>query len=413
MPLSGSIVRLHLAVALLGAVSVAQAWAQDSPPAFFAYPQVPREYRLTPIAGQPPYTFLLTYPTPFPSGYPENDLVRAFYFLPARANGAQPMPAAIVLHVWKSRDAGMEKRLCKRLANEGIAALLVVLPYHLERTPAGYKTGRLMVTSDPDQIVRSFRQAAGDVSAALDWLMQRPEIDSQRIALVGLSLGGVVTLLESRLDTRIHDAVSMVGSGDLSHILWRALPTWRVKRQMQKNGIDEAQLASALEVIDPLTYIHLNPSLKLLMVNAEHDIVIPDSSALKTWEASGRPPIVWLDTGHYSTFLHEGLLFGQVVKHLTEEFGLPIPPEQTRWPSGVIRIGLLGDRKDRIQLGVSTDLASLDPGNKWAIDAALTDRGLSAGLALRAGEHFSLRLATPIGEGMPAFRLGWNWYINF
>jgi len=39
---------------------------------------------------------------------------------------------------------------------------------------------------------------------------------------------------------------------------------------------------------------------RVLIIAGKVDEVVPPSSTLVLWEASGRPPIRWFDCGHYS-----------------------------------------------------------------------------------------------------------------
>jgi hypothetical protein len=51
---------------------------------------------------------------------------------------------------------------------------------------------------------------------------------------------------------------------------------------------------------DPLTYAEGMRGKHVLMMAGRVDEVIPPSAATALWEAAGKPPLRWLDCGHYS-----------------------------------------------------------------------------------------------------------------
>ncbi|MGW7486264.1 CocE/NonD family hydrolase [Streptomyces sp. NPDC054786] len=59
-----------------------------------------------------------------------------------------------------------------------------------------------------------------DVSAVIDWALARTPADRQRIGMVGLSLGGGLTLMGAAFDPRIKAVAAMSGWGDLTDSLY-------------------------------------------------------------------------------------------------------------------------------------------------------------------------------------------------
>lgn len=91
--------------------------------------------------------------------------------------------AAVILVHGLSADNRQVKFIADSLNQRGFAALRLDVRGH------GNSTGRF-----PHENPDSFCIAANDVRGALVWLRGRPEIDSTRIGLVGLSLGGGAVL---------------------------------------------------------------------------------------------------------------------------------------------------------------------------------------------------------------------------
>ena len=61
-----------------------------------------------------------------------------------------------------------------------------------------------------------------------------------------------------------------------------------------------------------------------MMFNARRDEVIPADATLAFWDAAGRPPIEWLNCGHYGAVLHLPRLFVDVLDHLRATPSKPI-----------------------------------------------------------------------------------------
>jgi hypothetical protein len=66
------------------------------------------------------------------------------------------------------------------------------------------------------------------------------------------------------------------------------------------SGRTKADLKALTAPLDPLTYADRLVGKRLLIMAGNVDEVVPPSAARALWEASGKPPIRWLDCGHYS-----------------------------------------------------------------------------------------------------------------
>ena len=99
--------------------------------------------------------------------------------------GKGPFPAVIVLHGCGGRGAS-QLYWAKRLNGWGYAALI---PDSMP--PRGVKR-----VCEPDaQALVTPRDRVGDVGSAIAWLRARPEIDPNRIAVLGLSHGGATAVI--------------------------------------------------------------------------------------------------------------------------------------------------------------------------------------------------------------------------
>ena len=102
----------------------------------------------------------------------ENNVVHAEYFAPV---GFGPKrPGVIVLHILGA-DFPLSRYMAARMADRGIAALFVKLPYYGERRPPGRgAASRRFLSTDIERTVTSMRQAVVDVRRAACWLAASP-----------------------------------------------------------------------------------------------------------------------------------------------------------------------------------------------------------------------------------------------
>lgn len=266
--------------------------------------RVPEPFRLAaaeftyvrePIREEPAYTVsTVRFASPIVTPDPENNTVHAEYFAP-RTPGRRP--AVVVLHILGA-DFALSRYVAARLAQGGVAALFVKLPYYGERRPPGGE--KRFLSGDPERSVRSMRQGVCDVRRAVAWLAERPEVDPQRLGVTGISLGGIVASLAAAVDPTIHQGVFLLAGGDLARVLWEMPESARFRAQWEASGRTLADLRALTDPFDPVTYAHRLIGKRVLMLAGNVDEVIPPASARALWNASGRPPIVWFDCGHYS-----------------------------------------------------------------------------------------------------------------
>ena len=126
----------------------------------------------------------------------------AWYAVPAVGDG--PFPAVLILPGYKSEPA-----LRRDWAAKGVAALSVAvrgkLPSSAQFNP-GYPG--LLTHGVEDRDTYSYKGVVSDCSRGLDFLLSRPEVDSERIYCCGSSQGGGLTLITTGLRHEIKAGVA-------------------------------------------------------------------------------------------------------------------------------------------------------------------------------------------------------------
>ena len=324
----GSIMTLACLIAsvLLGAstetgeVTFRPGPAESSVPELFRLPESTFTYEFETIRETPRYSVArLRFPSPIVTPDPSNNTVPCEYFRP---KGGGKRPAVVVLHILGA-DFALSRYYAARLADRGVAALFLKLPYYGERRPEG--GNQKFLSADIGRSTLSMRQGVCDIRRAAAWLASRPEVDAEKLGVTGISLGGITSALAASVDPKLNRGVFLLAGGGLDSILWEMdEPESRQYRKLWlAAGRSRADLKALTTPLDPLTYADRLVGKKILMMAGNVDEVVPPSSARALWEASGRPPIRWFDCGHYSS---AGYLL-PAIREAVEFFGADVPAE--------------------------------------------------------------------------------------
>jgi dienelactone hydrolase len=276
---------------------------------------------------------ILRFPSPRPSGLPENDVVVCRWRAPAGLAPGARAPAAIILHHLAGADR-LETMVADFLSRSGVAALEVDFPYYGARRPKDRRdVEKGLLRADFEDGIAASRQSVADVRRALDWLLSRPEVDPERVGIVGISLGAIQGSLVLGVEPRLRRNVLTLGGGDVASILTtESRETRKVRAVLAERGITKEDLARKLAPIEPLRYAARIDPRTVLMLNASEDEIIPKACTEALWRTIGEPEIHWYPTGHASIagFLLE--LLGRMRDHFRAP-AAPVAPPAPRRPS--------------------------------------------------------------------------------
>ncbi len=332
------------------------------------------------LAGVTEYR--ITFESAIVTPQPENNAVQLTVMIPSK--GEKPFPVVVILHYWGATDQRAERNQALDLARRGIASVLMPLPYHLQRTPKGSRSGEMAIQADPKHLVDTMTQCVSDVRRTIDWIATREELDSRKIGIAGTSLGSLVAALTCGVESRISHAAFVLAGADLAGILWKSSRVVKQRDQFRRDGYTEDSLRKELAPIEPLNYLKGAKLESSLVIGARYDTVIPPDATQKLIAALGEPDTVWLDTGHYGGFFIQKKVQNTVGAYFEAEFlGKDYKAPKTL-TAPTIRIGVLGDPEESLQVAVGLDL--------WRSGAK--------------SEFFASALATPSGlRGFAGFRL--------
>ncbi|GIW82786.1 MAG: hypothetical protein KatS3mg105_4593 [Gemmatales bacterium] len=254
--------------------------------------------------------YKLRFPSPVTSPYPENNTVHAEYYRPVIQG---KMPGVIVLHI-TGGDQSLSRTISTILAKNGIAALFVQMAYYGPRRPAG-KRVRLL-SADYNHTMAAVRQTVLDLRRAAAWLESRPEIDRQRLGILGTSLGSFMAALTAEMEPRLKRVVVLLGGGGFVEAYYDDPRFELIKVSLQALGFSKADLIKLIAPADPITCAANLKDRKLLIIAGKKDEIVPPKMAEALWQAAGKQKIVWYDCGHYTAILYLVPAMKHIVNHL-------------------------------------------------------------------------------------------------
>jgi len=284
----------------------------------------------------------LQYAVDFPSAYAgdseENNVVLGEYFQPRNIDNA---PLAIVIHGWGDRSAIPCQLLARTLVKKGIAAFILYLVFHTSRMPETMKSHLPYIT--PEDWFEGYRASVIEVRQIIDWAGSRPELDKERIAVLGISLGGFVSEIAMGVDKRIKAGVFMIAGGNSEKITWNTRSEAIIKGhgctkaecrelrghypqyldEIAEKGFGNVIPAKDCFLTDALTFAPYLRERPVLMLNAMWDKTIPKEATLDFWEACHKPSITWLPGTHVTFWLWYLVIARKINSFLCSTFGNP------------------------------------------------------------------------------------------
>lgn len=356
-----------------------------------------------------------TLPSPQPSGFESNDKIVFDYYAPrSSASGstkgeAGKAPAIILLHQLMLFNVSGDptrymQQAAQHIAERGVAAAVITLPYHGKRAVPGRPPISRFISGDATAVEQAFSQSVADVRAVTDWLAMRPDIDAQKLACFGASLGAIVTHLAMGQDERLRAGVAVLGGGNLASFKDQSfLVRFVLKNSVKK--LNEEQLKT-LSRVDPLTYADKNRPRQVLMIQAARDMFISPQAATSLWEALGRPPLRWIDTNHMALILSPQSAIRTALSFIEASWNGATPAEAAAQAPKItvptLKFGWLTGLDSRLTPAIQYQALSLGSRKHMSLFGAnlgLSGRGPFVGLAATATPFIDLGFAYRLNGG--------------
>lgn len=275
----------------------------------------------------------INYSIQFPAGtkpnHIENNYVKGEYYQP---RGVDTTPLVILVHGIGDMSVIPCRLLARALAKRKIACFILYLVTHSIRVPASMKNRIDVLTTD--EWFEVYQLSVTDILQIIDWASKCPEIDTRKIAVFGISLGGFLSSIAMGIDRRIKAGVIIVSGGNTEKMArltknktYRNQHSEVEYQQIQRSyndyltevaekGFENVIPPQQSFLIDPLTYASYLRERPVLMMNAVRDRYIPRDTTLDFWQACGKPTIRWFPAGHSSIWLFYPIIQKQTLVFL-------------------------------------------------------------------------------------------------
>ncbi len=277
--------------------------------------------------------YSIRFPSACDARYLGNTQVMGEYVFPA---GKDKAPLAILLHGMGDRSIFPCRLMARTLARKGIASFILYLIFHTVRAPQPIKEKYPRLS--PEEWFESYQISVTDVRQVLDWAGTRPELDQEKISVVGISFGSFISSIAMGLDKRIRAGVLIESGGNTDKITRHSLMLrWQYKydpvaycrnqedyarylSEVEEKGFDFVDAGKSSYLTDPMTFACSLRGRPLLMLNALFDEMIPRVATLDLWKACGKPQIKWFPATHASIWFWYPLIGPQISRFLKASF---------------------------------------------------------------------------------------------
>jgi pimeloyl-ACP methyl ester carboxylesterase len=239
----------------------------------------------------------------------KDNLVTAEYY---RSTLPGSHPLVVVLPIWGSFTYPPRKftSCFQRRSNGAVHVLHVQGDTHLADWPG------IIAAADESQFLELWREAVDrqrvtivDTRRLIDWAEQRPEIDADKVALIGFSLGAFVAGTIATQEPRLAATVAVMGGSHLNTVIATCDGKRATRVQAtaaEKFGWDREELAARLDpimgVIDAANYPNRVDPERVLIIEADRDKCVPEQSREDLWLALGKPDRISMNYDHEPAF---------------------------------------------------------------------------------------------------------------
>jgi hypothetical protein len=248
----------------------------------------------------------MAFPSPYASGFPENDRASFKWF----RSSPDATTAVVFAPGWPRADQAFEERVARRLVRRGIDVALLTVPFHQARTPAGAYSGEFFISSNPLWTIENVRQFVAEIRAVMRWLRAR----YSSVGVAGLSSGAIPAGLAAHCDV-VDFYVPIMSASDLAGLMWSSSITAGIRAQLLAHGVTRDDLERYWGIADLARIRTRLDSARVLQILTRYDDIIPFEFQEALWVALGQPARAILPTSHFGI-----VFFADTIARLISEF---------------------------------------------------------------------------------------------
>ena len=236
--------------------------------------------------------------SPIRSGHPENDRYWLDFHL---AKPIDQAPVFVILHGWRSVSVKGYHRMCRRLNDLGVNAIITHLPYHFSRRPKKSFSGELAISAD---LVRSGDGLRHGV-LEMRWLCRElKKLGAPAFGLWGTSYGGWIGAMTAIVEPHLDALLMLEPPVEIEKIFWEVPLFEKLTGHLQKNGVARAPIQHLFDLVTPYKHRPRIDPKKIVFLGSLYDnIATPHSLQLLNRSWPGTHPEIF-PYAHISYKLH-------------------------------------------------------------------------------------------------------------
>ncbi len=208
--------------------------------------------------------------------YIDNDRIPALIFY----KDGTKKPLVICQHGFTGNKESM-LTTCLMLADAGFVAVSMDAEKHGERRdPEILRT----LSQDPTQFFGILTTTVDDVGKVIDYAGENLGVDLERVGMMGVSMGAIITLLAATAEERLKAIVSVIGGANFQ-VLAKKSSLYKIGFKTKLVAKFARFAGDLIGKYDPVNKAHLFRSMPVLLLNGENDDIIPLECASSLYEA--------------------------------------------------------------------------------------------------------------------------------
>jgi dipeptidyl aminopeptidase/acylaminoacyl peptidase len=131
------------------------------------------------------------------------------------------------------------------------------------------------------------------------YLEEIPQIDHNRIFIVGVSFGAFYSVVSGALDTRFRMVGAFFGGADFAELLNHNMARQGILKFTPIRWVASQIAASILRPLEPTHWVKRISPRPFLMINGNQDVSIPKQNVMELFESANDPKkLIWINSMH-------------------------------------------------------------------------------------------------------------------
>lgn len=220
----------------------------------------------------------------------------------------------ILIHGWKSETLHrLDGLFLDSFIERKYNIYSYVQPFHMERTPNTSYSGEYYISADVNRTLKSVQQSVSDIRALINYIKTEKE---EKVIIIGLSLGGIVSNLLAETEENIDGLVSLFYGNDLSFTIFESEVGKYIKKDFLKNNFEYSLLKKSWSIINPSLRKPVIDLDKILLISGKDDKVVLDKNTSLVWQIWQNSKRYVYKCGHSGTALCKNRLRRDVLKFI-------------------------------------------------------------------------------------------------